>query len=98
MPNISLFLPLALQSLLRNRVQTILAMLGVTVGVSALVTSIALGRGAQEAISDQLLAAGVNMIIVTAGNYEVEQSGGGGVEADHGSIDDPRVKRLLKDI
>jgi len=97
MPNISLFLPLALQSLLRNRVQTILAMLGVTVGVSALVTSIALGRGAQEAISDQLLAAGVNMIIVTAGNYEVEQSGGGGVEADHGSIDDPRVKRLLKD-
>ncbi|MDG1852369.1 MAG: ABC transporter permease, partial [Gammaproteobacteria bacterium] len=97
MPNISLFLPLALQSLLRNRVQTVLAMLGVTVGVSALVTSIALGRGAQEAISDQLLAAGVNMIIVTAGNYEVEQSGGGGVEADHGSIDDPRVKQLLKD-
>jgi putative ABC transport system permease protein len=97
MPNIGLFLPLALQSLLRNRVQTILAMLGVTVGVSALVTSIALGRGAQEAISDQLLAAGVNMIIVTAGNYEVEQSGGGGVEADHGSIDDPRVKQLLED-
>lgn len=97
MPNIGLFLPLALQSLLRNRVQTVLAMLGVTVGVSALVTSIALGRGAREAISDQLLAAGVNMIIVTAGNYEVEQSGGGGVEADHGSIDDPRVKRLLKD-
>ncbi|MDT8398825.1 MAG: ABC transporter permease [Pseudomonadales bacterium] len=90
------FLILALQSLLRNRVQTGLAMMGVTVGVSALVTSISLGRGAREAIQDQLLAAGVNMIIVTAGNYQVEQgSGGDGVEADHGSISDPRLKGLL---
>jgi len=88
------FLHLAIQSLFKNRVQTALAMLGVTVGVSALVTSIALGRGAQEAIRSQLLAAGVNMIIVTAGNYEVEQRGGGGVEADHGSLDDPRGRTL----
>ena len=95
MPHFSHFLTLALQSLLRNRVQTALAMLGVTVGVTALVTSVALGRGAQEAIRDQLLAAGVNMIIVTAGNYQVEQSSGGGVEADHGSIDDSRLKELL---
>ena len=92
------FLSLAINSLLRNRVQTALAMLGVTVGVSALVTSVALGRGAQEAIHDQLLAAGVNMIVVTAGNYEVEQTNGGAVEADHGMVDDPRLKYLLENL
>jgi len=91
MHRISHFLMLAMRSIQKNRVQAGLAMLGVTVGVSALVTSLALGRGAQEAIRDQLLAAGVNMIVVTAGNYQVERgSGGGGTEADHGSLWDSR--------
>jgi putative ABC transport system permease protein len=77
------FLTLACVALLRNRTQALLAMLGVTVGVAALVTSIALGRGAQDAINDQLRAAGANMIIVTAGNYQMqrEQRGGGGIDS-----------------
>ena len=49
--------------------QTGLALLGVVVGVGALVTSIALGRGAQQSVEDQLKAAGANLIVVTAGNY-----------------------------
>ena len=64
---------LSASALLRNRVQTALALLGVTVGVGALVTSIALGRGAQAAIQEQLLAAGANTIVVTAGNYQVQR-------------------------
>jgi putative ABC transport system permease protein len=63
------FLLMAFQALIRNRMQTALAMLGVTVGVGALVTSVALGRGAQESVEDQLRAAGANLIVVTAGNY-----------------------------
>lgn len=62
---------LALQGLLRNRVQAGLAMLGMMVGVAALVTSLALGRGAQDALDDQLRAAGANLLMVTAGNYDV---------------------------
>ncbi|MDA0804131.1 MAG: ABC transporter permease [Proteobacteria bacterium] len=80
------FLILAAQSLQRNWMQASLAMLGVTVGVGALVASMALGRGAQEEIKDQLLAAGANMIMVTAGNYQVERAQGAGAPADHGSI------------
>lgn len=78
------FLTLAAQSLQRNWMQTLLAMLGVTVGVGALVASMALGRGAQEEIKDQLLAAGANMIVVTAGNYQVQRAQGAGAPADHG--------------
>lgn len=64
---------MALQALIRNRMQAGLAMLGMMVGVAALVTSLALGHGAQEALDDQLRAAGANLIQVTAGNYAVKQ-------------------------
>lgn len=80
------FLALAAKALQRNWMQTTLAMLGVSVGVGALVASIALGRGAQEELQDQLLAAGANMIVVTAGNYQVERAEGASSPADHGSI------------
>ena len=63
------FLTIALKALVRNRMQTVLAMIGLMVGVGALVTSLALGRGAQQSVEDQLRAAGANLIVVTAGNY-----------------------------
>ncbi|MEM1142460.1 MAG: ABC transporter permease [Pseudomonadota bacterium] len=80
---------LAVKELARNRAQAVLALVGVVVGVGALVTSMALGRGAQTAIQDQLLAAGVNMIIITSGNYQVKQPGSGGAPADHGDLRSP---------
>ena len=72
MANLRHFGGMALEALFRNRTQTFLAMLGMMVGVAALVTSMALGRGAQEALDDQLRAAGANLIQVTAGNYQVK--------------------------
>lgn len=72
---------LAWGALQRNRLQTSLAILGMSVGVAALVTSVALGRGAQQAINDQLRAAGANVIVVTAGNY---LQGGGNVGTHQG--------------
>ncbi len=63
-------LQLAFHALLRHRMQTALAMIGVMVGVGALVTSVALGRGAQQSVDDQLRAAGANLIMVTAGNFQ----------------------------
>lgn len=85
---------LALRALRRNRLQTALAMLGMTVGVGAVVTSMALGQGAQAAINDQLRAAGANVIVVTAGNYKVKgEEIGGGVVAHQASLrlDDAHV-------
>jgi len=53
--------------------QAVLAILGVTIGVGALVASLALGGGAQSALDEQLRAAGANMILVTSGNYQVKR-------------------------
>ncbi len=61
---------IAWKSLRRNRLQTGLTMLGMSIGVATVLTMIALGSGAQKAIQDQVKAAGMNVIMVTAGNYQ----------------------------
>ena len=60
----------AVGALKKNRLQTALTMTGMTIGVATVLTMIALGRGAQGAISDQIRSAGMNLIVVTAGNYQ----------------------------
>lgn len=62
----------ALRALRKNKLQTALTMTGMTIGVATVLTMIALGSGAQDAISDQIRAAGMNLIVVTAGNYQVK--------------------------
>jgi len=64
---------IALRSLRRNKLQTILTMLGMTIGVATVLTMMALGSGAQKAIQDQVKAAGMNMLVVTAGNYQARR-------------------------
>src|SRR5947208_3622469 len=54
-----------------------------TIGVAAVLAMIAIGTGAEAAIEDQIRAAGMNLIVVTAGNYKVKATddfGGGAVE------------------
>lgn len=62
----------ALRALAKNKLQTALTMIGLTIGVATVLTMIALGSGAQSAIQDQVKAAGMNLIIVTAGNYKTK--------------------------
>jgi putative ABC transport system permease protein len=64
---------IAIRALRRNKLQTILTMTGMTIGVATVLTMIALGSGAQRAIQDQVRAAGMNVIVVTAGNYKAQQ-------------------------
>src|SRR5207247_9454593 len=76
-------LAIALRALRRNRLQTSLTIAGMTIGVAAVLTMIAIGTGAEAAVQDQIRAAGMNLIVVTAGNYKVKATddfGGGAVE------------------
>jgi putative ABC transport system permease protein len=82
MPTRSSF-AIALRALRRNRLQTALTIGGMTIGVAAVLAMIAIGTGAESAIEDQIRAAGMNLIVVTAGNYKVKATddfGGGAVE------------------
>ncbi len=64
---------IAMRALARNRLQTILTITGMSVGVATVLTMISLGTGAQKAIQDQVRAAGMNVIVVTSGNYKMPQ-------------------------
>ena len=60
---------IALRALNRNRLRTGLTMLGVIIGVAAVIAMVALGSGARGSVETSLKSAGTNIIQVSAGNY-----------------------------
>lgn len=65
--NIKAVFKTANKSLYSNKIRTILTMLGVIIGVFAVVMLVALGTGAQNYISDQFEALGSNLVFVSPG-------------------------------
>ncbi|MEO8075516.1 MAG: ABC transporter permease [Acidobacteriota bacterium] len=63
-----LVIRVALTALRRNLMRSVLTTLGMMIGVGAVITIVALGRGAHAAIEEDVMAAGTNLIIVSAGN------------------------------
>ena len=59
----------AIKALGRNRLQTGLTMLGISVGVATVLAMMAVGAGAQRSIEQQVRAAGLNQITIRAGNW-----------------------------
>jgi ABC-type antimicrobial peptide transport system permease subunit len=60
---------LAARALSRHKLRTGLTMLGLIIGVAAVMTMIALGSGAQASVEDEMKSAGTNLIYISAGNY-----------------------------
>jgi putative ABC transport system permease protein len=67
--SIIMTLRIALKALNRNKMRTTLTMLGMIIGVGAVITMVALGRGAQATIEEQVKSAGTNTININAGNF-----------------------------
>jgi putative ABC transport system permease protein len=57
----------ALQSIRANMLRSVLTMLGIIIGVGAVITMVALGSGAQKAVQDRIAALGANVFTVFAG-------------------------------
>ena len=60
---------IAVRALGRNRLRTGLTMLGVVIGVAAVIAMVALGTGARGSVETSLKSAGTNIIQVSAGNF-----------------------------
>jgi putative ABC transport system permease protein len=58
---------LALRALRRNVLRSILTMLGIIIGVAAVIILVTLGGGATQQVTDQIASLGSNLIIVTPG-------------------------------
>ena len=71
----------ALDGLLANKLRSTLTMLGVIIGVGAVIALMSIGAGAQAAITEQITSIGTNLLIVMPGAPQGE----GGVRGAFGS-------------
>jgi macrolide transport system ATP-binding/permease protein len=81
----------AIQAINRNKMRSLLTMLGVFIGVAALIVMVAMGQGANEAVRKQIENRGTNVVIIIPGATTT-----GGMRAGFGSastlkVDDARA-------
>jgi putative ABC transport system permease protein len=69
---------LALRSVRRNLLRSFLTILGIVIGVSAVITMVTLGNGATSAIEEKISSLGTNLLMVSPGQ-RIGGGGGGGV-------------------
>ncbi len=84
-------LMLALRSVRRNLLRSFLTILGIVIGVSAVITMVTLGNGATASIEAQITSLGTNLLMVGPGQRVPGGGGGGGgvpqfTEADAAAI------------
>ncbi len=77
----------AVESILVNKMRTLLTMLGIIIGVGAVIMMVAIGQGAQGQIQAQINNLGTNMIVITPGS-----SNQGGVSRGSGTFNRLSVK------
>ncbi|MDY0228291.1 MAG: ABC transporter permease [Desulfomicrobium apsheronum] len=67
---------LALRAIRRNLMRSFLTILGIVIGVAAVITMVTLGNGATRSVSDQISSMGSNLIMVVPGQRFGPGSGG----------------------
>jgi putative ABC transport system permease protein len=80
----------ALQSIRANLFRAMLTMLGIIIGVGAVITMLAAGAGAQKRIDDQIAALGSNILTINASNFFA-----GGVSRDRMTLSVEDVDALI---
>jgi putative ABC transport system permease protein len=83
MINIPSTIKVSLNALRANKMRSALTVLGIIIGVAAVITMLAVGSGASKKITDQISSMGSNVIIVTPGSRTQSgvRTGAGGSSA-----------------
>jgi len=80
---------IALESILSNKLKSILTALGIIFGVAAVISMLAIGKGAQQEILEQIKMVGVNNILI---NPIVQEETGNNGEEENASGDKKQSK------
>ena len=67
---LALSLKISHKQLLAHKMQTILALLGVIIGISAVIIMVSVGIGAQKEVLSRIEAMGANLLVVNAGQIQ----------------------------
>ena len=79
---------MAARALSRNKMRSILTMLGITIGIGAVICTVAIGQGGSKMIHDQLESLGTNMVWIEAGFRNVNGVRTGNMETESLRVDD----------
>ena len=71
----------SLRSVTANKLRSFLTMLGIMIGVSAVIAMVAIGEGAKASVANQINGLGSNLLIISAG-----QARQGGISLGAGSL------------
>lgn len=79
---------LALREIRRNLLRSFLTILGIVIGVSAVITMVTLGNGATQAVKNQVASLGSNLLQIRTGQRLFGPPGGGASGAPTFSLED----------
>jgi putative ABC transport system permease protein len=77
--NIWMIFKIAFRALARNKLRSALTMLGIIIGVAAVIAMVSIGQGAQASVQEQIASVGTNLLFVSGGSQNV-----GGVRSGTG--------------
>jgi ABC-type antimicrobial peptide transport system permease subunit len=83
----------AIQAIARNKLRSLLTMLGVFIGVAALIAMVAVGQGANEAVEKQIASLGSNLLVVLPGATTANGVRGGFGSASTLTVSDAEAVR-----
>ena len=66
----------ALDAIRSNKLRSVLTMLGIVIGIAAVITMVALGQGAQQAVQQQIASLGTDVLTVRPGSGWFRRGGG----------------------
>src|SRR6185295_6978752 len=75
---------MAIHALGKNKIQTALTMLGIVIGVGAVIAMVSLGQGASKLVQEQVAGLGVNVLQIQGGGGNYQGGGGARQAADQG--------------
>ena len=91
-------LRIAGRALRRNKMRSLLTMLGIIIGVGAVIGSVSLTTGATKQVEDQVASLGENVITVFSGNFTSGAMRGGWGSAPTLTLDDAKAIAQLPDV
>ena len=84
----------AFKSIVKNKMRTLLTMLGIIIGVGAVIVMVAIGKGAEQRIQNQISSMGTNLIMIYPGSMQQRGVHMGPDQGAQLTLDD--VERLKK--
>ena len=96
--NILMIIRIAFRALVRNKMRAALTMLGIIIGVSAVIAMVSIGQGAQASVQAQIEGMGTNLLFVSAGAQNVGGVRTGAGESSAGSLTAEDLEAIRREV